>query len=151
MSFLDRTCVMSPAVQEGEPERTEQTDVAVIEVDPQPDPSLPRAIILDLSPVNFLDTVGVKTLSRVRARRSHDLIRTSSSSIFSAACVELSDGWSSLTFALCLCVCRSGETTVKLVWRWSSPAAKVGPSTLQEQSYKRSTTGGGVFFFYVGD
>lgn len=67
---------MSPPVQEGEPEGTEQTDVAVIEVDPQPDPSLPRGIILDLSPVNFLDTVGVKTLSRVRARRSHDLIRT---------------------------------------------------------------------------
>lgn len=90
MSSLDRTCVMSPAVQEGVPEGTEQVDLAVIEVDPQPDPSLPRGIILDLSPVNFLDTVGVKTLSRVRPRRSHDLIRThlrASSRLFSAAWV----------------------------------------------------------------
>lgn len=31
-----------------------------------PDPSVPNAIILDLSPVNFLDTVGVKTLRNVR-------------------------------------------------------------------------------------
>ncbi|XP_062283374.1 solute carrier family 26 member 6 [Scomber scombrus] len=47
---------------EGEPEREEQKDIATIEVDAEHDPSLPRAIILDLSPVNFLDTVGVKTL-----------------------------------------------------------------------------------------
>lgn len=76
MSSLQQARAISPAVQEGEQEGTEQTDIAVIEVDPQPDPSLPRGIILDLSPVNFLDTVGVKTLSRVRPRRSHDLIRT---------------------------------------------------------------------------
>ncbi|XP_075882293.1 solute carrier family 26 member 6-like [Nelusetta ayraudi] len=44
----------------------EQQDVAVIDMAPMRDPSLPRAIILDLSPVNFLDTVGVKTLSRIR-------------------------------------------------------------------------------------
>uniref|UniRef100_A0A8C3ANX6 Solute carrier family 26 member 6 n=1 Tax=Cyclopterus lumpus TaxID=8103 RepID=A0A8C3ANX6_CYCLU len=31
-----------------------------------PDPSLPRAIILDLSPVNFLDTVGVKALRSIQ-------------------------------------------------------------------------------------
>uniref|UniRef100_A0A3P9D1N7 Solute carrier family 26 member 6 n=1 Tax=Maylandia zebra TaxID=106582 RepID=A0A3P9D1N7_9CICH len=30
------------------------------------DPSLPRAIVLDLGPVNFLDTVGVKTLRSIR-------------------------------------------------------------------------------------
>uniref|UniRef100_A0AAQ4PU94 STAS domain-containing protein n=1 Tax=Gasterosteus aculeatus aculeatus TaxID=481459 RepID=A0AAQ4PU94_GASAC len=36
--------------------------IAIIEMDAEPDPSLPRAIILDLSPVNFLDTVAVKTL-----------------------------------------------------------------------------------------
>ncbi|XP_077370954.1 solute carrier family 26 member 6 isoform X1 [Festucalex cinctus] len=39
-----------------------EKEVATIDVDAEPDPSLPRAIILDLSPVNFLDTVGVKTL-----------------------------------------------------------------------------------------
>ncbi|XP_054869244.1 solute carrier family 26 member 6 [Amphiprion ocellaris] len=43
-----------------------QKDVAIIEVDFEPDPSLPRAIVLDLSPVNFLDTVGVKTLKSIR-------------------------------------------------------------------------------------
>lgn len=41
--------------------------IAVIQMEYKPDPSLPRVIILDLSTVNFLDTVGVKTLSRVRA------------------------------------------------------------------------------------
>ncbi|XP_067447772.1 solute carrier family 26 member 6 [Thunnus thynnus] len=50
---------------EGEPEGEEHKDVAVIDVDAEPDPSLPRAIILDLSPVNFLDTVGVKTLRSI--------------------------------------------------------------------------------------
>uniref|UniRef100_A0A3Q2Z4K6 Solute carrier family 26 member 6 n=1 Tax=Hippocampus comes TaxID=109280 RepID=A0A3Q2Z4K6_HIPCM len=43
-----------------------EKDVAAIQVDAESDPSLPRAIILDLSPVNFLDTVGVKTLRGVR-------------------------------------------------------------------------------------
>lgn len=33
---------------------------------PDTDSALPEAIILDLSPVNFLDTVGVKTLRNVR-------------------------------------------------------------------------------------
>ncbi|XP_067251148.1 solute carrier family 26 member 6 isoform X2 [Chanodichthys erythropterus] len=33
--------------------------------DPNTDKPLPRAIILDLSPVNFLDTVGVKTLRNI--------------------------------------------------------------------------------------
>lgn len=56
---------MSLPAQEGEPEMEVQNDIAVIEVDAEPDPSLPRAIVLDLSPVNFLDTVGVKTLRRV--------------------------------------------------------------------------------------
>ncbi|KAM7404424.1 hypothetical protein PAMP_011769 [Pampus punctatissimus] len=42
-----------------EPERREQNDIATIEMDPEPNPELPRAIILDLSPVNFLDTVGI--------------------------------------------------------------------------------------------
>ncbi|XP_071331340.1 solute carrier family 26 member 6 [Trachinotus anak] len=44
----------------------EEEDIAVIEVDAERDPSLPRVIILDLSPVNFLDTVGVKTLRNIR-------------------------------------------------------------------------------------
>nr|XP_057940760.1 solute carrier family 26 member 6-like isoform X2 [Doryrhamphus excisus] len=39
-----------------------EKDVATIQIDAERDPSLPIAIILDLSPVNFLDTVGVKTL-----------------------------------------------------------------------------------------
>ncbi|XP_071762911.2 solute carrier family 26 member 6 [Centroberyx gerrardi] len=50
----------------GEPEKPEQKDIAAIEVGDQPDPSLPRAVVLDLSPVNFLDTVGVKTLRSIR-------------------------------------------------------------------------------------
>uniref|UniRef100_A0A672KF89 Solute carrier family 26 member 6 n=1 Tax=Sinocyclocheilus grahami TaxID=75366 RepID=A0A672KF89_SINGR len=42
-------------------------DVAAVEAGPDPDTDtpLPRAIILDLSPVNFLDTVGVKTLRNI--------------------------------------------------------------------------------------
>ncbi|XP_040904056.1 solute carrier family 26 member 6 [Toxotes jaculatrix] len=51
---------------EGEPERVEQKDIATIEIDGERNPSLPRAIILDLSPVNFLDTVGVKTLRNIQ-------------------------------------------------------------------------------------
>ncbi|KAM3618162.1 uncharacterized protein V6R79_016556 [Siganus canaliculatus] len=51
---------------EAEPEKAKHNDIAIIDVDPEPNPSLPRLIILDLSPVNFLDTVGVKTLSRIR-------------------------------------------------------------------------------------
>uniref|UniRef100_A0A672P6B9 Solute carrier family 26 member 6-like n=1 Tax=Sinocyclocheilus grahami TaxID=75366 RepID=A0A672P6B9_SINGR len=45
----------------------EPKDVATVEVGPDPDPdtTLPRAIILDLSPVNFLDTVSVKTLRNI--------------------------------------------------------------------------------------
>ncbi|XP_072537658.1 solute carrier family 26 member 6-like [Salminus brasiliensis] len=39
--------------------------VAGPELDPSPDPALPKAVILDLSPVNFLDTVGVKTLRNI--------------------------------------------------------------------------------------
>ncbi|XP_072305475.1 solute carrier family 26 member 6-like [Eucyclogobius newberryi] len=50
----------------GEAEHTEMEDVAVIEVEPDRDPSLPRAIVLDLSSVNFLDTVGVKTLKNIK-------------------------------------------------------------------------------------
>uniref|UniRef100_H3D3A0 Solute carrier family 26 member 6 n=1 Tax=Tetraodon nigroviridis TaxID=99883 RepID=H3D3A0_TETNG len=55
-----------PQGVEGEEEEVpEMEDIAVIQMDFVPDPSLPRVIILDLSAVNFLDTVGVKTLSRV--------------------------------------------------------------------------------------
>uniref|UniRef100_A0A8C2Q971 Solute carrier family 26 member 6 n=1 Tax=Cyprinus carpio TaxID=7962 RepID=A0A8C2Q971_CYPCA len=45
----------------------EPKDVAAVEVGPDPDTdtTLPQAIILDLSPVNFLDTVGVKTLRNI--------------------------------------------------------------------------------------
>ncbi|KAG7242456.1 hypothetical protein INR49_022146 [Caranx melampygus] len=53
------------AVDTAESEKVEQDNIAVIEVDAERDPSLPRAIILDLSPVNFLDTVGVKTLRNI--------------------------------------------------------------------------------------
>ncbi|KAM4736770.1 solute carrier family 26 member 6 isoform 2-T2 [Anableps anableps] len=49
-----------------EPNSEHQKDIATIDVDNDPDPSLPRAIILDLSPVNFLDTVGVKTIKSIR-------------------------------------------------------------------------------------
>ncbi|KAJ4934257.1 hypothetical protein JOQ06_007057 [Pogonophryne albipinna] len=48
------------------PEREEQKDIAIIEVEDEPDPSLPRAIVLDLSPVNFLDTVGIKALRSIQ-------------------------------------------------------------------------------------
>ncbi|RVE70249.1 hypothetical protein OJAV_G00063070 [Oryzias javanicus] len=41
-------------------------EIAVIHLDPEPNPSLPKAIILDLSPVNFLDTVGVKTIRNIQ-------------------------------------------------------------------------------------
>ncbi|XP_028266374.1 solute carrier family 26 member 6 [Parambassis ranga] len=51
---------------DNESEREQQKDVAVIEMAAEPDPSLPRTIVLDLSPVNFLDTVGVKTLRSIR-------------------------------------------------------------------------------------
>ncbi|KAK2841265.1 hypothetical protein Q7C36_012844 [Tachysurus vachellii] len=43
-------------------------EVAVVmspEFDQHSDPTIPKAIILDLSPVNFLDTVGVKTLRNI--------------------------------------------------------------------------------------
>ncbi|XP_023190403.1 solute carrier family 26 member 6 isoform X1 [Xiphophorus maculatus] len=49
-----------------EPNSEHQKGIAIIDVDNDPDPSLPRAIILDLSPVNFLDTVGVKTIKSIR-------------------------------------------------------------------------------------
>ncbi|XP_030590146.1 solute carrier family 26 member 6 [Archocentrus centrarchus] len=49
-----------------EPNTEEQNHVSVIEIDAERDPSLPRAIILDLSPANFLDTVGVKTLRSIQ-------------------------------------------------------------------------------------
>ena len=55
---------MFPSNQQEDCEQ--QKEVAVIEVAAELDPSLPRVIILDLSPVNFLDTVGVKTLRNVR-------------------------------------------------------------------------------------
>lgn len=45
---------------------SEPKDVTTVVVGPDPDTKLPGAIILDLSPVNFLDTVGVKTLRNVR-------------------------------------------------------------------------------------
>ncbi|XP_037540886.1 solute carrier family 26 member 6 [Nematolebias whitei] len=55
---------LSPSEQE-EKHFEQQKEVSIIEVDDDLDPSLPRAIILDLSPVNFLDTVGVKTLQSI--------------------------------------------------------------------------------------
>ncbi|KAF7209434.1 solute carrier family 26 member 6 isoform X2 [Nothobranchius furzeri] len=53
-------------VQMEEPDLEQHKKISVIQMDDEPDPSLPRAIILDLSPVNFLDTVGVKTLQSIR-------------------------------------------------------------------------------------
>ncbi|KAM4610830.1 solute carrier family 26 member 6 [Polymixia lowei] len=53
------------ALEMGAPEKEEQKDIATIEVEER-DPSLPRAIVLDLSPANFLDTVGVKTLRNIQ-------------------------------------------------------------------------------------
>uniref|UniRef100_A0AAZ3S1D3 STAS domain-containing protein n=1 Tax=Oncorhynchus tshawytscha TaxID=74940 RepID=A0AAZ3S1D3_ONCTS len=53
---------------EGEPDSSEnevEKGVATVEEGSKPDSTLPRAIILELSPVNFLDTVGVKTLRNV--------------------------------------------------------------------------------------
>ncbi|AWP09380.1 putative WD repeat-containing protein 6 [Scophthalmus maximus] len=44
----------------------EQKDIAFVELEAEPEPSHPRAIILDLSPVNFLDTVGVKALQNIQ-------------------------------------------------------------------------------------
>uniref|UniRef100_A0A8C5DFU7 Solute carrier family 26 member 6-like n=1 Tax=Gouania willdenowi TaxID=441366 RepID=A0A8C5DFU7_GOUWI len=44
----------------------EQKEVAIIEVEAERDPSLLRTIILDLSTVNFLDTVGIKTLRNIQ-------------------------------------------------------------------------------------
>lgn len=44
-------------------------EVAVVmspEHNQSPDLIMPEALILDLSPVNFLDTMGVKTLHNVR-------------------------------------------------------------------------------------
>ncbi|XP_075995107.1 solute carrier family 26 member 6 isoform X2 [Genypterus blacodes] len=57
---------LSCPIHQGEPEKLEQKDVTFIDVGFDLDPSLPRAIILDLPPVNFLDTVGVKTLRNIR-------------------------------------------------------------------------------------
>lgn len=51
---------------ESESESEEPKDIAVIEMEAERDPSLLRAVVLDLSPVNFLDTVGVKTLKNIR-------------------------------------------------------------------------------------
>ncbi|XP_065103168.1 solute carrier family 26 member 6 isoform X1 [Paramisgurnus dabryanus] len=42
-----------------------QKDVVTVEAGHNPDSNLPKAIILDLSPVNFLDTVAVKTLRNI--------------------------------------------------------------------------------------
>ncbi|XP_061830319.1 solute carrier family 26 member 6-like [Nerophis lumbriciformis] len=54
------------AAKNGETEEAEmEKHVANIEVEGERDPALPRAIILDLSPVNFLDTMGVKTLCAI--------------------------------------------------------------------------------------
>ncbi|XP_034447744.1 solute carrier family 26 member 6-like [Hippoglossus hippoglossus] len=44
----------------------EHKDIAVIKLDVKPEPSYPQAIVLDLSPVNFLDTVGIKALQNIQ-------------------------------------------------------------------------------------
>ncbi|KAJ0064575.1 hypothetical protein NL108_009791, partial [Boleophthalmus pectinirostris] len=47
-------------------DHTEMKGVAVIDVEPDRDPSLPRSIVLDMGPVNFLDMVAVKTLKNIK-------------------------------------------------------------------------------------
>ncbi|XP_038150006.1 solute carrier family 26 member 6 isoform X1 [Cyprinodon tularosa] len=53
------------SAESGESDSDHQRQIATIDVDDAPDPTLPKAIILDLSPVNFLDTVGVKTIKSI--------------------------------------------------------------------------------------
>ncbi|XP_069045672.1 solute carrier family 26 member 6-like isoform X5 [Lepisosteus oculatus] len=53
------------AEEAGAPESPVNGDGAVVESGPAASPSLPQALILDLSPVNFLDTTGVKTLRNI--------------------------------------------------------------------------------------
>lgn len=48
-----------------ESQTEKQKNVSIIEMEAESDPSLPSAIVLDLSPVNFLDTVGVKALRSI--------------------------------------------------------------------------------------
>ncbi|XP_062248253.1 solute carrier family 26 member 6-like [Platichthys flesus] len=45
---------------------SEHQEIAVIKVDVKHEPSYPQAIVLDLSPVNFLDTVGIKALQEIQ-------------------------------------------------------------------------------------
>lgn len=49
------------SIEKVEPEQ----NISVIEMNAEPSPSFPRALILDLSPVNFLDTVGVKAIRTI--------------------------------------------------------------------------------------
>lgn len=111
----------------------EQMYATVIDIGPPPDPTRPKAIILDLSPVNFLDTVGVKTLRRVRRRRSRDLISPSPphdnglswsicSSLLSVLCrlsgeTESPGWWNNVCFVpLCLQIRRDyGEIGVEVL------------------------------------
>ena len=74
LGSLLTVCVLPPLDQKGGPEHPEREDtedemehkdVATVETGEHPDSSIPEAIVLDLSPVNFLDTVGVKTLRNV--------------------------------------------------------------------------------------
>ncbi|MBN3317383.1 S26A6 protein, partial [Atractosteus spatula] len=58
--------------EKGAPESPVNGDWAGVESGPAASPSLPRAVILDLSPVNFLDTTGVKTLRNIV--RDHDQV-----------------------------------------------------------------------------
>ena len=60
---------MSPPVQ-----GPEHKDIAVIKMDVKPEPSYPQAIVLDLSPVNFLDTVGIRALQNVRTWKARAII-----------------------------------------------------------------------------
>ncbi|XP_036388840.1 solute carrier family 26 member 6-like [Megalops cyprinoides] len=54
------------AQRQAEAPQNKCKDEMTVEEDPQPYPAFPHAIILDLSPVNFLDTVGVKTLRNIQ-------------------------------------------------------------------------------------
>uniref|UniRef100_A0A8C5DC02 Solute carrier family 26 member 6-like n=1 Tax=Gouania willdenowi TaxID=441366 RepID=A0A8C5DC02_GOUWI len=61
----EKALKMNGVEQDHKEKWKQQKEVAIIEVEAERDPSLLRTIILDLSTVNFLDTVGIKTLRNV--------------------------------------------------------------------------------------
>ncbi|XP_028308170.1 solute carrier family 26 member 6 [Gouania willdenowi] len=62
----EKALKMNGVEQDHKEKWKQQKEVAIIEVEAERDPSLLRTIILDLSTVNFLDTVGIKTLRNIQ-------------------------------------------------------------------------------------